>query len=219
MNALTVIDRYDIGEATMPPLGLSGFAQTGKTTAANYLQRCHGYTRHHIAEPLRDMLRTLLRRFGMDDELIDRYLIGDLKEEVIPCLGVTSRWAQISIGTEWGRDQIDDDLWARLWAHEVASLKRPMNDSVRFPNEEREIRSIGGATILIRRKGTHPAAFKWGIVGKLLYRCFRIMWGVHGSERTDRLNPDYVIDNDGCLDDLYHELDSIVAELYVKSLK
>jgi hypothetical protein len=45
------------------------------------------------------------------------------------------------------------------------------------------------------------------------------MWGVHGSERTDRLNPDYVIDNDGCLDDLYHELDSIVAELYVKSLK
>lgn len=202
-----------------PALGISGFAQSGKTTAANYLEKYHGYRRHHIAEPLRDMLRVLLRRFGMADELINRYLTGDLKEQVIPCLGVTSRSAQITLGTEWGREQVDENLWARLWAHEVNAFTRPMNDSVRFPNEESEIRGIGGATILIRRKGTHPAAFKWGMVGRLLYRCFGIMWGVHDSERVDRLNPDYVIDNDGCLDELYHELDAVLALLYLNSRK
>lgn len=202
----------------MPAIGLSGFAQSGKTTAANYLERCHGYKRQHIAEPLREMLRVLLRRFGMADELIDRYLTGELKEQVIPCLGVTSRSAQITLGTEWGREQVDTDLWARLWAHEVSAFDRPMNDSVRFPNEEREIRSIGGATILIARAGTHPVAFKWGVVGKLLYRCFGMMWGVHDSERTDRLNPDYVLENNGSLDELYRRLDSIIAELYLNSL-
>lgn len=200
-----------------PAIGLSGFAQSGKTTAANYLERHYGYTRHHIAEPLRDMLRTLLRRFDMPKELIDRYITGDLKEAVIPCLGVTSRWAQIALGTEWGREQIDADLWARLWAHEVLKLAKPMNDSVRFPNEEREIRSIGGATILIRRLGTHPVAFKWRFLGKLLYRCFGIMWGVHGSERTDLLEPDFIIDNDGTLADLYSELDAVMALLYLHS--
>jgi hypothetical protein len=207
MNAPTMI-------RTVPAIGLSGFAQSGKTTAANYLERCHGYKRHHIAEPLRDMLRTLLRRFDMPTALIDRYLTGDLKEEVIPCLGVTSRWAQIALGTEWGREQIDADLWARLWAHEVLKLAKPMNDSVRFPNEEREIRSIGGATILIRRKGTHPAAFKWGWLGKTLYHAFGIMWGVHDSERVDRLKPDFVVENNGTLADLYSDLDAIVALLY-----
>jgi hypothetical protein len=202
----------------LPPIGLSGLAQSGKTTAANYLEKHYGYTRQHIAEPLRAMLRTLLHRFGMKDAEIDRYLTGDLKEEIIPCLGVTSRWAQISLGTEWGREQIGDDLWARLWAHEASRFSAPMNDSVRFPNEETAIRNMGGATILIRREGTHPAAFKWGFLGRLLYRCFGLMWGVHDSERTDRLNPDYVIGNDGSLDELYQELDAVVALLYQQSL-
>jgi hypothetical protein len=160
------------------------------------------------------MLRTLLQRFGMENELIDRYLTGDLKEQVIPCLGVTSRSAQITLGTEWGREQVDPDLWARLWAHRSRHTARPMNDSVRFPNEEAQIRGIGGATILIRRQGTHPAAFKWGWLGKALYHGFGIMWGVHDSERVDRLNPDFVVENNGTLADLYSDLDAIVALLY-----
>lgn len=210
-------DPFDDGN-TAPAIGLSGLAQSGKTTAADYLQRYYGYKRLHIAEPLRAMLRTLLKRFGYSDPEITRYLTGDLKEQIIPCLGVTSRWAQISLGTEWGREQIGTDLWARLWSHEASGFPAPMNDSVRFPNEETAIRRIGGKTILIRRKGTNPAAFKWGFVGKLLYHAFGLMWGVHDSERVDRLRPDFVIDNDGTLDDLYRDLDSVVLPLIHESL-
>jgi hypothetical protein len=209
----------DLGEPyepdpVQPPraIGLSGFAKSGKTTAAEYLESRYGYERRHIAEPLRDMLRVLLRRHRYDEALIDRYLTGDLKEEVIPALGVTSRHAQITLGTEWGRVQIDPALWSRTWAVENADRGQVMNDSVRFPNEETAIRQdLGGFTILITRPGTKPVAFKWGVAGRVLYKLFGCMWGVHDSERTDRLDPDYVIENDGTLEELYAELDFIMA--------
>lgn len=194
---------------TSQAIGLSGFAQAGKTTVANYIEKNYGYRRQHIAEPLRAMLRTLLQRFSMDDELIDRYLTGDLKKKVIPCLGVTSRRAQITIGTEWGRELIDPSLWARLWAHEAES--KTMNDSVRFPNEEAAIHGLhGGFTVLVVRPGAGPAAFKWGKLGAFLYAKLGLMWGVHDSERVDRLDPDYVLPNDGSLELLYASIDDIM---------
>src|SRR5436190_14270704 len=95
------------GEQMNLVIGLSGFAQSGKTTAALYLEQKYGIRRKHIAEPLRAMLAVLLKANGMKDSMITRYLEGDLKETVIPELGVTSRYAQITIGTEWGRNLIN----------------------------------------------------------------------------------------------------------------
>jgi hypothetical protein len=212
-GAVHVLDELDLqadNDNEPSSIGLSGFAQTGKTTVANYIEAKYGYRRQHIAEPLRDMLRTLLRRFGLEDELITRYLTGDLKEKVIPELGVTSRHAQITIGTEWGRELIDDDLWANLWAYEADQAGgKAMNDSVRFPNEEQAIRALGGFTILVVRPGTRPAAFKsW--LGRKFYDWFGCMWGVHPSERIDLLNPDYTIVNSGSLEELYCKVDEIM---------
>src|ERR1700682_4604648 len=99
----------------MTVVGLSGFAQSGKTTAALYLEQKYGITRKHIAEPLRAMLAVLLQANGMKASEITRYLTGDLKEQVIPCLGVTSRYAQITIGTEWGRKLIGEDIGDNTW--------------------------------------------------------------------------------------------------------
>lgn len=196
----------------IPPIGLSGYARSGKTTAAEYLQREYGYQRLHIADPLRDMLAALLRRFGMNGPEITYYLEGGGKESVIPCLGVTSRSAQISLGTAWGREQVSPDLWANCWKHCAAELDAPaMNDSVRFPNEETVIRNANGITVLIVRPECGPAAFR-SRFGKWLYDVFGIMWGVHDSERVDRLNPDYVIHNTGTLDDLYQMLDRVMAK-------
>lgn len=188
-------------------IGISGFAGSGKTEAARYLEQRYGYERQHIAEPLRRMLRSLLRDFGMPNAEIDRYLTGDLKEAVIPCLGITSRKAQITLGTEWGRKQVSQDLWARLWDRQAA--EKSMNESVRFPNEEDAIRVNCGFTIMLIRPGTRPAAFRWGWLGRVLYRC-GLMWGVHDSERTDRLRPNYVIANDGTIDDIHRKIDAVM---------
>lgn len=198
---------------TFAAIGLSGYAQSGKTTAANYIEQVYGFERRHIAEPLRDMLAVLLRWNNVPEDMIPRYLTGDLKESLIPEIGRTSRELQISLGTGWGREQVHQDLWARTWTRGIRPGHKAMNDSVRFPNEEGAIRYChgGGFTILIRRAGTHPVAFKWGAFGRFLYRRLGLMWGVHDSERTDRLRADHIIDNDGSLDDLYREIDAIMG--------
>jgi hypothetical protein len=195
----------------MTVVGLSGYAQSGKTTAALYLEQKYGIRRKHIAEPLRAMLAVLLQANGLGSEMITRYLEGDLKEEVIPELGVTSRYAQITIGTEWGRNLISPDIWANTWSRGISDGESVMNDSVRFPNEEKAIRSLGGLAILIKRPGTRPANFKWGKLGEFLFNRFGVMWGVHDSERTDRINADYVVHNDSSIEDLYRDLDEAMA--------
>ena len=124
------------------------------------LEKKYGIRRKHIAEPLRAMLAVLLQANGMKSDEITRYLEGDLKEQIIPCLGVTSRYAQITIGTEWGREMISQDLWANTWMRGVADGESVMNDSVRFPNEADVIRKLGGVVIMIKRPGTRPAKFK-----------------------------------------------------------
>jgi hypothetical protein len=203
----------------MTVVGLSGFAQSGKTTAALYLEQKYGIKRKHIAEPLRAMLAVLLKYNGMSAADITRYLEGDLKEQVIPCLGVTSRYAQITIGTEWGRNLINPNLWANTWGYGVEDGESVMNDSVRFPNEEAPVHAAGGLTIMIKRPGTRPAKFKWGKFGEFLYDKFGLMWGVHDSERTDRLTPDFTIHNDSTVEQLYADLDEAMALHYSRVAK
>jgi len=195
----------------MTVVGLSGLAGSGKTTAALYLEKKYGIKRRHIAEPLRAMLAVLLQANGMTSSEITRYLEGDLKEREIPCLGVTSRYAQITIGTEWGRRLIGEDIWANTWARGIRLDESVMNDSVRFPNEEHAIRRLGGVTIMIKRPGTRPAKFKWGKLGEFMFDRFGLMWGVHDSERTDRIRADFVIHNDSSLEQLYADLDEAMA--------
>lgn len=201
--------------STLVPIGLSGYAGSGKTEAALWIEQVFGYRRQHIAEPLRRMLASLLREYDYEEDEIARFLTGDLKESVVPELGVTSRHLQITLGTEWGREQVSPDLWANLWADQAGSAA--MNDSVRFPNEERAVRRAGGFTILVTRPGKGPAAFKWRRLGPLLHRWFGCMWGVHDSERVDRLSPDYVIANDGTIDQLRAKLEYVI-EQHLKGL-
>jgi hypothetical protein len=197
-------------------VGLSGFAQSGKTTAALYLEKKYGIRRKHIAEPLRAMLAVLLQANGMSSDEITEYLEGAKKEQVIPCLGVTSRYAQITIGTEWGREMINQNLWANTWAAGVKDGESVMNDSVRFPNEAAAIRQLGGFVIMIKRPGTKPAKFK-NKLGEFLYSKFGIMWGVHPSERIDLIKPDFIIHNDADVETMYRDLDAAMAKYFEKT--
>lgn len=194
-------------------VGLSGFGKAGKTEAANYIERHYGIRRLHIATTLRKMLAELLRDNGLDEGRIYEHLEGGLKEVAIPEIGASGRHLQITLGTEWGRELVCNDLWVKTWGCVVRSMGgNVMNDSVRFPNEEDGIRDLGGFTILIERPGTGPVAFKWKRLGPLLYRHFGVLWGAHDSERVDRLFGDYVLVNDGSLEDLYDQIDAVMAD-------
>lgn len=166
-------------------IGLCGVAGAGKTEVGSVLIREANFNRVKFADPLKNMIRTMLRDIGHTDEDVERYVEGDLKESVVDGIGVTARHLMQTLGTEWGRKQAAEDLWLRLWAGKAERFDRVVVDDIRFSNEVEMIRSRGGEVWQIVRPGAAPQA------------------GVsHISERLE-VSADRVIVNDGDLDQLH----------------
>lgn len=125
-------------------IGLTGKAGAGKSFAAKRLIEKHGFVLIKFADPLKNMLRAL----GLTDD----HLEGHLKE--VPCnilAGKTPRFAMQTLGTEWGRNIIDDQLWLnQFWRRATApGMRNVVCDDVRFPNEADLIKQIGGHIVHI----------------------------------------------------------------------
>lgn len=132
--------------------------QSGKSTVAEYLEERRGFTTMKFAAPMKDMLRVLLfDHCGINHTTTERYIDGDLKEVVIPELGVTSRHLQQQLGTEWGRKRIHEDIWITIARY---SIQRALDagqdvviDDMRFGNEMEMVLDLGGRCIRIERPG------------------------------------------------------------------
>jgi hypothetical protein len=135
-------------------IGLTGPPGSGKTTAAKHLCDRHGFARVRFAGPLKAMMAAL----GLNEREID----GDLKEQPCPLLGgKTPRHAMQTLGTEWGREMIDPELWVRAWAANVERLLSNVPvvaDDCRFPNEAGAIHSRHGMIVRINRPGAGIAS-------------------------------------------------------------
>jgi len=169
-------------------IGLAGQAGTGKDTVRELLED-QGFVGFAFADPIRSMLRELLTGNGISDEYIDS---RELKESIIPELGVSYRQMAQTLGTEWGR-ALQPDLWLRLAGAYMADVRaNTWADStnfvisdVRFANEAQWVRDQGGVI--------------WRVV-----RPDAVAVREHISE-LDLLhfNHDHVIDNSGDLSDLH----------------
>lgn len=130
-------------------IGFAGAAGSGKSTAAEFLEKGCGFRRVRFAGPLKAMIQAL----GLTPDEID----GHLKESPCELLGgKTPRWAMQSLGTEWGRELIGPDVWVNAWHRAVDNLPAHVHvvcDDVRFANEADAIRSRGGLVVLIERQG------------------------------------------------------------------
>ena len=134
-------------------IGLTGYAGSGKSTAAQILVERHGFTLVKFAGPLKKMMRCL----GLGDREIE----GDLKETPHPVLNnKTPRYAMQTLGTEWGRDQIGPALWVNVAMEAACKVLdqggRVVIDDCRFPNEAAAIKQAGGTVIKINRPGVGP---------------------------------------------------------------
>lgn len=136
-------------------VGVSGYAKSGKSTVAEFLIAEHGFKRFKFADILKDMLRAV--------GLTDAHIEGDLKEVPTDALcGKTPRQAMQSLGTEWGRKCMGDDLWVNLWEQRVMEYLAGSADAlvvvddVRFPNELQRVLRLGGVVLRIERPGIAP---------------------------------------------------------------
>jgi hypothetical protein len=122
----------------------------GKTTAAGLL----GGTRIGFADPLRAMIRTMMIEAGIHPDTAER-LLTIYKEMPIPQLGGRSaRYLLRTLGTEWGRDLINVNIWTDIAMGKVARAKGlVVIDDMRFPQERDAILKAQGEVWRIDRPG------------------------------------------------------------------
>lgn len=168
-------------------IGLTGRAGAGKDSVAEILVDTAGVVPVKLATPLYEMVSAMT---GLPvDQLMDRCM----KEHPIPGIGKSPRQLLQSIGTDWGRAFIGDDVWIKSLEARTAGLRQCgwsiVVTDVRFDNEAQWVRDNGGAVWEVVRPH-HDT----GCVGEAVH---------HASEAgIDPLLVDRVIANDGTLEDL-----------------
>jgi hypothetical protein len=150
-------------------IGLTGLAGTGKDSVRAILES-QGFIGMAFADPIRAMIRALFTASAIDPMYMDQ---RDLKESVIPALGVSYRHLAQTLGTEWGRS-IAPDLWLRLASSYFDDVKwggkspRVVISDVRFSNEAAWVRAKGGVVWRVVRFDARPVrlhASEAGVAG------------------------------------------------------
>lgn len=144
-------------------------AGSGKSTVANALIQKADFVHVPFAGPLKRIGTAVLVEAGFSEIEARRFLYHD-KHSEIPGLGVTGRHLLQTLGTDWGRRQINPTIWRDLWARQVNTLRkqawrearecRIVVDDVRFPNEAELIRKMGGFNWLIERPRTREESLR-----------------------------------------------------------
>lgn len=139
---------------------------------------------------MKSMLVVLFDWLGMGDEELEARLYGHRKEEVIPALGKSARELLISLGTRWGREMVDPQLWVKATMGSVEPLLASgvdvVIDDMRTPNERAAVKAAGGLCVGIVRPGTEVPASAALLEGLL-----------------DIRHMDWTIENDGPVTDLH----------------
>ncbi len=171
-------------------IGLSGKIGSGKSTIGKIFED-EGFILDSFATSVKDICCIL---FGYDRDKIegntiqDRFWREQIDEKTTNIMGynMSPRDAMIFIGTKFGRNQINENIWIETLfnRYENSNNKKLLITDLRFPNEYDEIKKRGGIVIRINRKDNHYNSN-------------------HISEcALDYHNFDYIINNDGTIDDL-----------------
>lgn len=147
-------------------IGISGPIGSGKDTVANWIARKSNrqFNIVSFATPLREAAKAM---FGWTDfQLQDRVA----KEQVDPFWGFSPRTALQLLGTEYGRQQLRDDVWI-LAAKRKVDLGHSVGihaviQDVRFPNEDEFVRTYPNHLRIHMDSGEiHPASSHASEVG------------------------------------------------------
>jgi hypothetical protein len=184
-------------------IGITGKANSGKNTVAEMIEQASG--RSCLDSFAMPIYRAVSGIFGIPIAQLAR---RDTKEELIPGFNFTYRRAMQTLGTEWGRDMLDNTLWLKLmhqryesWA--LANAEEEVPDrffiitDVRFQNEAKWVKAAkDGSGLLLEVVRPGVAAIQ-----------------SHSSESGCGLEPDVVINNNGDLELLREKVIAFLAGL------
>lgn len=141
-----------MSDPTLPPaartanlIAFTGLATSGKTTAAKPLIS-RGFRLISFATPVKRMIEALT-------------LCKDKNARPDILCGKTIREAYQSLGTDWGRRMIGDDIWVNIGRNAITSellcedTRGVVLDDLRFNNEALCVKALGGLVIEVQRPG------------------------------------------------------------------
>lgn len=171
-------------------IGLSGFARSGKDTAADYLVKNHGFTRISFADPMREALlaldptvpfgissikiSTLVRLGGWDRAKEDNPEVRELLQKM---------------GTEVGRNLFGKNFWVDQAFKKAEQYDKVVFSDCRFINEADAVLAHGGSVWRVNRSGL-------------------VAPNNHVSEtELNDYNFNVVFNNDGSIEDFYNNIE------------
>ena len=141
-----------------PLIGICGPAGSGKDTLADGIAAMDIYFKYAFADPIKAAINIM---FGFGPAHWEN---RGWKEEVLPWIGVSPRTLAQSLGTEWGRDMVDQELWLKIAQQKFAKIDGTARmehgrilglgmiiPDVRFDNEAQWIKDAGGLLLKIDR--------------------------------------------------------------------
>lgn len=141
--------------------GSNEIAGCGKDTVADMISGCLSIESYGFADPIYDMVKAGFGINGRSKEWQSR----DKKSAPIDWLSsdtksVSLRYLLETLGTEWGRELICQDLWTRIAEKRYLESEAGMIvRDVRFPNEVDWLDRLGGTLIhVIRPNHFNPEA-------------------------------------------------------------
>jgi hypothetical protein len=206
-------------------IGITGLIGSGKDTAADYLCTFHGFKRMSFAGTLKDAVAVI---FNWDRELLEGSTKAsrEWREEIdtwwaerlgIPHL--TPRWVLQQWGTDVARKNFHNDIWVASVENRLQGIKDDIViTDCRFANEVHAIKNAGGITLRTHR-GEDP---NWTPIAAILNNtqneetkidCVQALekLNIHASEYSSvGLDYDHHIDNNGTIDHLHKQMESII---------
>ena len=176
-------------------IGLSGYAQVGKDTVANYLVDNYGFVKVSFADPLREAVYRLNPKIDIAD-MRGVYLasaVDNLGWENVKVESEDARRLLQRMGTEVGREMFGKDFWVNQGVLRAKEHDNVVFADTRFENEAQGIRETGGQVWRITKPGQGPV-------------------NGHPSETAlDDYRFDWYIPNYTGFNDLYNLIDQIMA--------
>ena len=212
-------------------IGLVGFIGSGKDTVANMFVEEHGCVQDSFASPLKDLCSTI---FGWERDLLEGDTVESRDFRETPDLywtkklnidNFTPRLALQLMGTEVLRNHFHEDIWLNSLEYRLRMRHHTdpcvVVSDARFQNELSLVKSMNGFVIWVQR-GELPEWYDIAktsqtnaVNRKIMQTRFR---DVHESEWNWVGHPvDYIIKNDGSLEDLEQKVAEIRAEIDVKN--
>lgn len=177
-------------------IGLGFKARAGKDTVAAHLVNNYSFVQESFAYPLKEYIGRQICGFN------DKQLYGAWKETPDPEWGMTPRQMLQLIGTDALRKVVHDDFWIipmkRKLKEHIRKEQHVVISDVRFVNEINMIRSLGGVVVKVDRENPD-----------------KISNEKHSSElELENYDAwDFVINNNGTLEELYQNTDAIYTKI------